>query len=343
VISVMNRPLLSILITTFNRAYFLKKLLKSISENCSNYDDIEIVVFNNGSTDNTQNVIEEFKNKIPGIKTDSVKDTLDFTGGFFKLASMGNGKYFWYIGDDDFITMQIDVLISFLKQEQPDIVLLNHLFYIQEKETDNEKIIDKKNFLFNRNEKAVFSNYMDFIKNIKHVNGFFTHIATCVFKKEKFTKFISNEIIEKYKKSRSHHIFLFLSVLKSSEKIVYLDDKLICLRIGAPFAEWFTLKGRVERIKMSTEYFVEMVKDVFEEGEVISHFKTLILKQDVFVLIIGAKLKLENTNFNYFLKIFKMLKKNYSEFYFLWFAILPMILIPSFCYKILYNIYLKFR
>lgn len=332
---------LSILITTYNRAFFLDKLLNSIVENCQNQEKIEVIVFNNGSTDDTDSVIEKYKGKILNFKTEKVKETLDFTGGFFRLAELGSGDYFWYIGDDDYIVKPIDPLIVLLEEKSPDIVLLNHKFYIQEDVNDKEKLIDKKNFLFCRKENCFYSNYNQFIKNIKHINGFFTHIATCIVKKKNFKNFISEVIIEKYKKSKSHHIFLFLSVLKNAKKIGYIHDKYVCLRIGAPYYEWATLEGRIERIKMSSKYFLEMLNDVFEEKEIIEKFKKLILVNDVLVLIIGAKLKLNQVNLKYFFRIFKLLKNDYGNFPFFWYGIFPVLIIPSFFFKIIYRFFYR--
>ena len=335
------KRLLSILITTYNRAYFLEKLLNSIVNNCNSFDKVELVIFNNGSTDNTEAIIEKFKNKIPYLVHERVKETLDFTGGFFRLAEIGSGTYFWYIGDDDFLIESIDDLVLFLEKELPEIILLNHKFYLQESSTDIENFIDKKDFLFYKRKNYYLDNYQSFIKNIKHINGFFTHIATCIFKKEEFKKLISEDIIEKYKKSRSHHIYLFLSILKNSSKIWYIHEQYICLRMGATYFEWATLGGRIERIKMGTKYFLEMVKDVFDEKEIISKFKRLILINDVLVLIVGAKLKLPNANIKYFFKIFKLLQTNFGNFPFFWYGIVPVLFAPAFILKIIYKIYMR--
>jgi len=333
-----NKPLLSILITTYNRAYFLKQLLESILNRCENLDEIEVVVFNNGSTDSTQYVIKEFEKNIPTLRSYKVEDTLDFTGGYFELAKLGEGEYFWYIGDDDIVTDSIDMVFYLLEEKRPDIVLLNHWFYIQEEENKPKKMIKKKdNFLFKKNKTVFFKNYKDYLKRVKHINGFFTHISTCIVKREKFLKYISEDIIEKYKKSRSHHIFIYLSVLRNSSSIAYINEKMVCLRTGATFEEWINPSGRLERIRMGSEYFYEMVKDVFGEGEEIEIFKRLILKNDIFILIIGSKLKLIDVNISYYLKIFRMLKDKYKSIPFFWYGIVPSMLIPSFLYKIAYR------
>ncbi len=334
----MSKTLLSILITTYNRAYFLRQLLESILNRCGSFDDVEIVVFDNGSTDSTRYVIREFKKIIPNLRSYRVDKTLDFTGGYFELSKLGKGEYFWYIGDDDIVTDSIDIVVHFLKENRPDIALLNHWFYIQEEENKPKKMMRKKdNFLFKENRTILFKDYKNYLRKVKHINGFFTHISPCIVKRKEFLKHISDDIIGKYRKSRSHHIFIYLSVLRDSSSVAYINEKMVCLRTGATFEEWTTPSGRLERIRMGSEYFLEMVKDVFGEGEETDIFKRLILKNDIFILIIGSKLKLNNADITYYLKVFRMLKDKYKFIPFFWYGIVPSMLIPSFLYKLAYR------
>ena len=53
---------LSICIPTYNRSYYLMRLLNNIYEQYS--ETVEVVVVNDGSTDNTNNVVESFYDKI---------------------------------------------------------------------------------------------------------------------------------------------------------------------------------------------------------------------------------------------------------------------------------------
>ena len=54
-------PLISIIIPTYNRSYFLIKTIESILENtCRDY---EIIIVDDGSTDNTEEVIKNLLNE----------------------------------------------------------------------------------------------------------------------------------------------------------------------------------------------------------------------------------------------------------------------------------------
>ena len=63
----IDKPLLSICIPTYNRAEFLKDALDSILRqiNENNKDKVEICISDNASEDNTEELVEEYQKKSP--------------------------------------------------------------------------------------------------------------------------------------------------------------------------------------------------------------------------------------------------------------------------------------
>ena len=59
-------PKLSIIVPTYNRANYLKECLDSIIN--QNYPNIEVIVTDDNSTDNTKEVVKEYIQKYPFIK-----------------------------------------------------------------------------------------------------------------------------------------------------------------------------------------------------------------------------------------------------------------------------------
>ena len=65
----MNKPLVSVVIPTFNRAKVIERAVNSVLE--QNFQDFECIVIDDGSTDETESVLQEFANKIKVIKTEN--------------------------------------------------------------------------------------------------------------------------------------------------------------------------------------------------------------------------------------------------------------------------------
>ncbi len=98
-------PILSICIPTYNRHNSLRILLNSIVENLENVEtkrDIEIVILNNNSTDDTEKVVDYFKNEL-NIIYHKNSINIGIAPNIKKVTDFATGKFAWIVGDDDLI------------------------------------------------------------------------------------------------------------------------------------------------------------------------------------------------------------------------------------------------
>lgn len=106
--------LLSILIPTYNRSAYLKKnldLLDEIISKSNYFKDIEVLVSNNNSTDNTEEVIKS-NNKIY-IKYFNQNINIGPLANCLFLLEKATAKYIMYLGDDDYLDMNyIDIVLD---------------------------------------------------------------------------------------------------------------------------------------------------------------------------------------------------------------------------------------
>jgi len=92
-------PLLSFCIPTRNRAGFLREMLESLVEQIT--PEVEVVISDDGSTDNTQEVIESFQARISQLVSQRVDPPLRYDRNLLHAVSLARGKYCWLFGDDD--------------------------------------------------------------------------------------------------------------------------------------------------------------------------------------------------------------------------------------------------
>lgn len=95
--------LLSIVIPTYNRSVFLKEELESIIPNIFQYrSEIEIVVSDNASTDNTGEMIADVAKKYDfPIQYSKLEQGIYFEDNFERAVNLSKGKYVQLAGDDD--------------------------------------------------------------------------------------------------------------------------------------------------------------------------------------------------------------------------------------------------
>lgn len=125
-----KKPLLSIVIPSYNVGKYIKGGVKSLLR--SKYaQDLEIIVVNDGSKDNTvektEELLKDYKGKTPILKIID-KENGGHGSTINKGIEVATGKYFRLMdGDDYYITENLDKLLEKLKEEDSDIVLTNYI------------------------------------------------------------------------------------------------------------------------------------------------------------------------------------------------------------------------
>ena len=109
-ISMKNQPILSICIPTWNRANYLEEILSKFANNSESSQDIEFVISDNASTDNTEVIVSKFQDRLPIIykkNENNIKDQ-----NFIKVMDLAHGKYLKLLND---MTYYDNYSLSFIK------------------------------------------------------------------------------------------------------------------------------------------------------------------------------------------------------------------------------------
>jgi glycosyltransferase involved in cell wall biosynthesis len=118
-------PLVSVHVITYNQAHFIHETLQSIL--AQDYENIEIVVADDGSTDGTANIIIEYACQYPKKIIPLVKGSnLGITGNSNRGLQACKGKYIAFIGGDDvFLPSKISTQVKYM-QLNPECALSYH-------------------------------------------------------------------------------------------------------------------------------------------------------------------------------------------------------------------------
>jgi len=144
----MNKLMFSIIIPVYNLSDYIKETINNILN--QKYKNFELILINDGSTDNTPNILKKFSNKYKNIKMFNKKN-----GGVSSARNLGlkkaNGKYIYFLDGDDKI--ENDLLSNaYSKLKNNNIDIYSFGFDIVEA---NGKL--KKKFSFHEYNNKVFS------------------------------------------------------------------------------------------------------------------------------------------------------------------------------------------
>ena len=114
-------PKVSVIVPVYNTENYIEKCLNSLVN--QTLEDIEIIVINDGSTDDSENLIDKFIGKYPN----KIKYYKKENGGLSEARNYGlnyvTGEYIGFIDSDDYIELSMyEKMYNLAQNEQADIV-----------------------------------------------------------------------------------------------------------------------------------------------------------------------------------------------------------------------------
>lgn len=341
----MNDKLLSIIIPIFNTSQFLKRCIDSILK--YNYDFIDIILVNDGSTDNSREICLEYYNKYPNIFKYFEQENKGIASAKNLGLSNVTTPFFTIVDSDDEITNNIyEKCYKLLMEENYDLIVFE---YEEITEIENKIITTKSNY-YQKNSKLKnnilepnlnsilsFANWNKIFKteifriyninflNIKYVDDAITlQIYLCYVKKFK----LLNEIGYKYyKRINSSSIINYNKIITkvTVESVELLINELQIRNLYEKHKDYFfvliyaylfistrsskqkNIKDKIDYLSKSTETFLKF----FNEGiKVYKKYLPVSLRIQLFLLI-SKRYRLVSfiMDIIYYTPIIKYLKK----------------------------------
>lgn len=167
-----NAPIVSIIVPMYNIEEFIEECITSLIH--QDYENIEILLINDGSTDNTEYIAKKYANKDPRIKYFKKEN-----GGLCSARNYGlkqsNGEWIMHVDGDDWIDPQmVSTFLDTAQQTHADIVTGNLKFiypnYSKVEECSHwsdDKNLSLANFISSKwttlcgtmQRKAIYNNY----------------------------------------------------------------------------------------------------------------------------------------------------------------------------------------
>lgn len=119
--------LLSFIVPMYNVSKYLEDCLNSLVCQDMSHDEYEIILIDDGSTDNTAQIAEEYCNKYSNITLIKKEN-----GGVSEARNVGienaSGKYIWFIDSDDFIAPScLKSICKILLDYEPHFVSMSYI------------------------------------------------------------------------------------------------------------------------------------------------------------------------------------------------------------------------
>lgn len=218
----MDNPLLSILIPVYNASKFLKRCIDSIVNQKEFNDFVELGIINDGSRDNSLEIINHYASKHDNIRVIS-RENQGIGPTRNELIDNTHGKYFWFVDADDYISKEsLSIIIPLLQTNTYDMLLMS--YYWGDKENG-------KNIIYS----GEYANGFEMAKKEVYNNSLWTRIyRTSIIKDNqiRFQKFKMGEdfdfilhAIPKTGKIKSIEKPLYNYIINPNSAVSNKDDK----------------------------------------------------------------------------------------------------------------------
>ena len=115
--------ILTISVAAYNAEKYLNRCLDSLVS-CKEIDKLEIIVVNDGSTDSTQAIADQYMSKYPNSITVVNKENGGHGSTINCSIKLARGKYFKIVDADDWVnTDGLDRIVNYLEKTTVDLVL----------------------------------------------------------------------------------------------------------------------------------------------------------------------------------------------------------------------------
>lgn len=309
---------LTIAIPTYNRSKFLVECLQSILPQIT--EEVDIIISDNASTDNTKEVIKEYL-KYPFLRYYRNEENLGMDGNFLNCLKKSTGKYIHLMSDDDIMMPgTIEALIKCINDNNPDFIHLNSCNF-----KDNSKdILNFSEPRFEEKQTFITTNKELFISK---VNIYITFLSSIVLK-NKLVKEIKNP--EQFIGTLFLQSHIALLTTEGDKRLAILNHNSIAGR-GGNTGGYNLYKIWIEEYKkllLSTGIKAGYSKKSMEKIYVKS------IKREVRSFIINFRV----SNIGFDLNGREVLIKNTYKYPSIWFTVYPFAYMPISLLKLIKNI-----
>lgn len=243
---------IDILLATYNGATYIREQIESILN--QNYQNIQLIISDDKSTDNTVEILKEYEKKDERVKIYLQEQNLGYINNFeFLLKQVENEIYMLSDQDDVWLPEKIEKTLEQLEKEQADLVFGD--LEVVDKELNTIYPSFNEYMLLDRKIKKQIGNYkLEYLYNC--VTG-----CTIMSKKEWVQKILPIPIDCKKYVAHDHWMGLIIAL---NGKIAYVDGKYIKYRQhGKNQIGTDKISHHFETIEQVRKHFIDVKLGIF--------------------------------------------------------------------------------
>lgn len=267
---------LSICIPTYNRAAFLGQALDSIIAQAT--DEVEIVISDNASTDDTEALVRDYQTHFPRIRYHRNPENLGADRNFLKVVEIAQGEYCWLLGSDDALADgAIAAVLSQLGSADIYLTDRTNMSFAMDAVLDAHQKMQGSTAgtTYDCNDSRQLLQYF---KDAIHIGSLFSYISALIVRR---SAWMAQPVIDELIGSCWIHAARVFQMMKAGARLEYLGLPLVLNRCGND--SFHATVGYTRRRLIDLDY-PRVARAVFADQPEVLHQVTLIVARQFFNL-----------------------------------------------------------
>lgn len=279
----MSNVRLSICIPTYNFAEFIGQTLDSIISQAS--EEVEIVVGDGASTDNTAEIIQSYQTRFPRLRYSNFGRKGGVDLDIAKTMELANGQYCWLMSADD--VLRPGALTRILAELE-----CGHAIYLFNR-TDCDlgmREMTCRTWLTEGHGDGVYDfsvseELVTYLKNGRALGALFSYISSIVVDREKWFRVKGSEPFMGTNYAHVHRLF---TIAKAGGKVRYLEASLVNARL---FNDSFAANGLAKRYLIDLDGYRLLGEHLFKENSMLDALKVVMRSEHKWYFLASVKNK----------------------------------------------------
>ncbi len=244
---------LSICIPTYNRGSFIKETVESIVTQVGDgSNEVEIVISDNASTDNTEEIVRKLQRGFPQIVYSKSDKNQGADRNYLRAVGLAQGEYCWLMGSDDILApAALDYMLEQIRSNH-DIYLCNRTecsfdlrpfrngYWLG---TD----VGEREFDFGQ-----LRHLYEYFGSARSLGALFSYLSVIVVKRSSWHSVVFDE---SYIGTAYSHSYIMLSIVMNRGTLKYLPAHLVMCRMGN---DSFATDGLVKRLQLDLNGYLKL-------------------------------------------------------------------------------------
>lgn len=288
----MDRYDISVIVPVFNAGRYLEECLKSILAQTK--DNIEIVIVDDGSTDNSPQIIDEFAVKNKNIRVIHQKNTGVGTARANGIDASSGTYIGWVDADDVILPNMFEELYQLAEKENADYVYCDYDCFPEG--------VSTKSKWFKEYKGVIDGNFID--RN--------TQCWNTLVKRELYENVKITQLLKEFGE------YSWIAAVIHAKKIAFTRDKLYLYRVGHDSLSGGKFDGKVSYYRKCVDLskkLKKIIKDTEYEEKLDTYFDYRYIYTLLLLLLVAAK---NNDKAEYYNAKKELNRMNYKSNPYLW-------------------------